>query len=294
MARGAVNDQNSRAIADREARDRCRASCRGVARTRRCIARGREDQGHHGGGGPRGADAGWPMPTATAMATTSGRAVARPIRSMIVCGTIVLKPRVPDTTTACSEANGRNGAMARSTSATSCWSPSSASRPARGSASSRTARPRGSRPWRPGRCATITVARRRSTSVDRPVAAEHPHQAGAAAELGHGLHDVEDGDGHQHDARFGGAQHPVQHHEQHEVGGRRRPTSRPGSGRPRGRPSRPCPSPVLGRPPEGRRVRLLVRSWRSRRGRWRGVVGGEQLSSVGGRAAEAVLELGLR
>ena len=57
------------------------------------------------------------------------------IRSMIVWGIMVLNPRVPDTSTECSDANGMNGAIARSTSATTWVSPPSASNRANGSAS---------------------------------------------------------------------------------------------------------------------------------------------------------------
>jgi hypothetical protein len=71
-----------------------------------------------------------------------------------------------------------------------------------------------------GTIATMTVARRdpggrwpgrRLSMRTRPV----PQPSSGD----HGLDDVEEGDGHQHDAGVVGAEHPVEHHQQDEVGG---------------------------------------------------------------------------
>src|SRR6478735_10107816 len=110
-ARGAVNAQKSRAIS-RVTRTGTR-SLLAVARfTRVDTARAENTRATTVVAAQHAPTPTGPMPRPTAMATTIGSAVARPTRSIRVWGIMVLNPRVPDTSTECRQANGRNRAIA--------------------------------------------------------------------------------------------------------------------------------------------------------------------------------------
>ena len=108
---------------------------------------------------PRG-----PVPRAVAAPTATGRATARPMRSIATSGRMVSKPRVPWMTTVCTAATGRNRLMARSTDATSATVSPSARTSASAGAVRATSAAAATETAATGPSATRTVAGSRSGS----------------------------------------------------------------------------------------------------------------------------------